>query len=517
MTDAPRPTEPVNPAEPSPPANPEGADPTGMTAEEREALAEVSMFDLVEDTADASAGAGGGRAETVMRVKIVQIHGDDVFVDAGGKAEGVVPRSQFKGGDDQPAVGQIIEVVFDRFDKESSIQIFSREGAARVASWESLKPGVVVEGRVTGMNKGGLEIDLKGIRGFMPASHCDVDRNLDISNLIGDPVECEVLEVNRRDKNVLVSRRKVQEAQRAASRKALLEELAEGQIRRGVVRNVTDYGAFVDLGGVDGLLHVSDMRWSQVDKPSDVVSTGQEVEVKVLKLKKGDEGKLRISLGLKQVQPDPWSEVGTKYPVGTQLKAKIIRLADFGAFAEVEPGVDALIPVSEMSWGRVNRPRDAVSLGDMVDVVVLRLELDKRRMALSMKQAAPDPWEGVPEEFREDSVITGRVTKVADFGAFVELRTGVEGLIHVSELSEQHVRRPSDVVSIGQDVTVKVLSVDMGSRRIALSIKALTVQSDQEVAAMEAEAARQPRRRKKPLRGGYGSGDGGLFDGLLGG
>jgi small subunit ribosomal protein S1 len=506
--------EPARTDTPEPASQP---DPTGLTAEEQEALAGVSMFDLVEGTETSADPPAAEHADTVMRLKIVQVHGDDVFVDAGGKAEGVVPRSQFKGGDDEPEIGRIIEVVFDRFDRESNIQIFSREGAARIASWESLKPGVVVEGRVTGMNKGGLEIDLKGIRGFMPASHCDVDRTLDISNLIGDAIECQVLEVDRRGKNVLVSRRKVQEAERVAARKALLEDLAEGQIRKGVVRNVTDYGAFVDLGGVDGLLHVSDMAWSPVEKPSDIVSQGQDIEVKVLKLKKGEDGKLRISLGLKQVQPDPWSDVESKYPVGTQLKARVIRLADFGAFAELEPGIDALIPVSEMSWGRVNRPKDAVSLGEMVDVVVLRLEPDKRRMALSMKQAAPDPWEGVTEEFPEDSIVTGRVTKVADFGAFVELRTGVEGLIHVSEMAEQHVRRPSDVVSAGQDVTVKVLGIDMEHRRIALSIKATLAPSDAQVAESQAQAQRQTKKRKKPLRGGYGSDDGGLFDGLLGG
>lgn len=512
MNDTPRPTESATSADTPLSPDPDASLGFGLTPEEEEALAGMSMFD-VTDTADPSSAPTEG-AETVIRVKIVKVHRDDVFVELGGKAEGVVPRVQFKGGEDEPVEGRIIDVVFDRYDRESNLQIFSREGASRIASWESLKPGLVVEGRVSGMNKGGLEVDLKGIRGFMPASHCDVDRTVDISNLIGDVVRCQVLEVDRRDKNVLVSRRKVQEAEFMEARKQLLTELAEGQLRQGVVRNVTDYGAFVDLGGVDGLLHVSDMSWSQVDKPSDLVHVGQHVDVKVLKIKQGEEGKLRISLGLKQAMPDPWANVERDFPVGTSLKARVVRLADFGAFAEVTQGVEALIPISEMSWGRINRPKDLLSVGEMVNVVIIRLELDKRRMALSMKQAAPDPWEGVDADFPAEAVVTGRVTKTADFGAFVELRPGVEGLIHISELSDSHVRRPTDVVQPGQDVQVKVLGVDMEHRRISLSIKALTASAVAEALA-ETAPAKQTKKRKKPLRGGYSTEGGGLFDGLL--
>ncbi|UCG16054.1 MAG: S1 RNA-binding domain-containing protein [Phycisphaerales bacterium] len=514
MSDTPQPTEPMEPSRSSPPPAYEPPVSGGLTREEEEALAEVSMFDLAEAADETRAPASD--AQAVTKVKIVQVHKDDVFVDFGGKAEGVIPRSQFKGTeDDEPTVGRVVDVVFDRFDRESNLQIFSREGAARVATWETMKPGLVVEGRVTGMNKGGLEVDLKGIRGFMPASQVDVDRMLDISLLIGQAVRCEVLEVSRRDKNVLLSRRKIQEAELAAAREALLKELAEGQLRRGVVRNVTEYGAFVDLGGVDGLLHVSDMSWSQVDKPSDIVSIGQSVDVTVLKMKKAEDGRLRISLGLKQSTPDPWERVESEYPVGTQLKARIARLAAFGAFAEVEEGVEALVPISEMSWGRIHRPKDVVSVGDIVDVVVIRLEREKRRMALSMKQASPDPWEGVQEQFADDAVVTGHVTKLADFGAFVELRPGVEGLVHVSELSEQHVRTPGDVLSVGQEVAVKVLGTDMEQRRIALSIKAIDA-APEDASGSPAAPAKAPKKRKKPLRGGISSEGGGLFDGLLG-
>jgi small subunit ribosomal protein S1 len=270
----------------------------------------------------------------------------------------------------------------------------------------------------------------------------------------------------------------------------------------------------VDLGGVDGLLHVSDMSWSQVDRPSDVVSPGQEVEVMVLKIKTTEDGRERISLGLKQVTPDPWNNVAERYSEGTQLKARIVRVVDFGAFAEVEEGVEALIPVSEMSWNRVSKPKAVVRVGDIVDTVVIRVEPGRRRMALSMKQASPDPWSGVDEEFEKDSVVTGRVTKIADFGAFVELRAGVEGLVHISELSPERVRTPSEVVQVGQEVTAKVLNVDMDQRRVSLSLKAALLQGQD--ASVAPETGKVPKKRKKPLRGGMGSGaESGLFGNLL--
>lgn len=479
---------------------------TDLTKEEQEALASMSMLDLSETDRDTTQEALD--PEAVIRARIVQVHGDDVFVDLGGKAEGVVPRSQF-GQDDEPTIGRTIEVVFDRFDPISNVPVLSREGAARVATWETLKPGILVEGRVTGMNKGGLEVDLKGIRAFMPASQVDFDRNLDISVFLGEMVKCVVLEVDRRDENVLLSRRKALAQERAEARDQLLQELAPGQLRHGVVRNVTEYGAFVDLGGVDGLLHVSDMAWSQVGKPADVVSVGQEVDVMILKVDK-DGKKPRIALGLKQATPDPWREVAARYPEGTQLKVRVVRLAPFGAFAEVEEGVEALIPISEMSWTHVRRPKDVADVGHIVDTVVIRTDAEKRRMALSMKQASPDPWAGVDETFPQDTIVTGRVTKVTDFGAFVELHPGVEGLVHVSEMSEQRVRSPGDVVKSGDTIQVKVLNLDIEQRRVALSIRAVTAPE-----AAPFEPAKPAKKRKKPLRGGMGS-DSTTFGDFLG-
>jgi small subunit ribosomal protein S1 len=364
---------------------------------------------------------------------------------------------------------------------------------------------MLVEGRVTGVIKGGLEVDLKGIRAFMPGSQVDIAPMKDISLLLNQNVKCEVIELDRRTKSVLVSRRKALERELAESREKLKAELAVGQIRSGVVRGITDFGAFVDLGGVDGLIHIREMSWGTVQKVSDVVTPGQRVEVMILKI---DPKKDRISLGLKQVQPDPWGQAPDRYPVGTRLKARVVRIADFGAFAELEPGVDGLIPVSEMSWSRIKSVTEAVSVGSVVDCVVIRVEPEKRRIALSMKQAQADPWAGVLDSFQPNSVVKGKVTRLADFGAFVEIAPSVEGLVHISELSDKRVKSCSEVVQPGQEVEARVLGVDSQNRRISLSLKAVHAPTPAEVQtalAAQAAPARVEKKRKKPLRGGLAS------------
>jgi small subunit ribosomal protein S1 len=269
-----------------------------------------------------------------------------------------------------------------------------------------------------------------------------------------------------------------------------------------VVRNITDFGAFVDIGGIEGLLHISDLSWSTVEKVTDVLSTGQEIDVLVLKV---DKERNRISLGYKQAQPDPWTSVGERYPEGTALKARVMRVADFGAFAELEPGVEGLIPLSEMGWNRVGRVSDRVSVGDMVDTVVIRVEPKKRRLALSMKQAQPDPWEGVLEGFTEQSLVKGRVTRLTDFGAFVEVAPGVEGLIHISELSDRRVKTCADILQEGQEVEARVLGVDVEKRRISLSIKQVKEPAEALAGDAGSEPPPPPKKRKKPLRGGLSS------------
>lgn len=434
---------------------------------------------------------------------VVGVSGDDVFLQFDAKTQGVLARNQF-GKKEVLDHGRRVDVTFERYDADSGLLVVSRKGALQRATWTNISVGMVAQGRVTGVIKGGLEIDLKGIRAFMPGSQVDPAPLKDISVLLNQTIPCEVLEVDRRHKNVLVSRRKVIERERAAEREKLLAELAPGQVRRGVVGSITDFGAFVDLGGVDGLVHISDLSWTNVGKVSEVLSVGQEIEVKVLKV---DRERDRISLSYKATQPDPWEGVEERYPAGTALKARVTRLADFGAFAELEPGVEALVPLSEMGWSRVNRASEAVQVGDMVDTVVLRVELAKRRIALSMKQAQADPWQGVLESFAPQSLIEGTVTRLADFGAFVEIAPGVEGMIHISELSDKRVKSCGEVVKVGQKVETRVLGVDQEQRRISLSIKAVHAPTADAatMAAAHSAPARVEKKRKKPLRGGLAS------------
>ncbi len=467
--------------------------------EVREAMASMTSVDpsVLYDEVSTSESVAPG---TVLTGTVVGLSDDEVFLEFSAKCQGVMLRSQF--GNKEPInVGRRVDVVVERYDPEGDLLIVNREGAIQRATWANLSVGSLVEGKVTGLIKGGLEVDLQGIRAFMPGSQADATPMKDISVLLNETVRCEVIEVDRRNKNILVSRRKVIEHERADARRKLKEELEVGQVRRGIVRNITDFGAFVDLGGLEGLVHIRDLSWSMVDKVSDVLSPGQEVEVKVLKI---DSKRDRVSLGLKQALPDPWANVPERYPLGTTLKARITRTTDFGAFAELEPGIEGLIPLSEVGWQRVRKTTDAVSVGDIVDAVVIRVEPERHRLALSMKQAQPDPWDGVLEGFSQNSLTKGRVTRLADFGAFVEVVPGVEGLIHISELSDRRVKSCSDVLQVGQEVEARILGVDKENRRISLSLKqAREPAEDHEAGPIE--PPRAPRKRKKQLRGGLAS------------
>jgi len=497
----------VQPSAPATPPPPPIDDTPSMDAIDREvaeAMASMDAADLSELRGGIGSMDAGIPGDTIaegteITGTVVGVSDDEVFLEFGPKAQGVVDRSQF--GKKEPIeVGRRVDVVVERFDPEADMLRVNRKGAIQRATWTNLTPGMLLKGRVTGMNKGGLEVDISGIRAFMPASQTDTAPMKDISLLLNETVQCEVVEVDRRHKNVLVSRRKVMEREAAEQREKLKNELEVGQVRKGVVGNIMDYGAFVDIGGVDGLLHIRDLSWRPVEKVTDVLKVGDAVDVQILKI---DEERGRISLGLKQCQPDPWENVEEKYPVESAQKVRVVRLADFGAFAELEEGLEALIPISEMGWARVNKTSDVVSIGDVVDVRVIRVEANKRRIALSMKQATKDPWEGIHESFEPNSVVTGRVTRLADFGAFVELVPGVEAMIHISELSESRVRACSDVVQEGQEVEAKVLGVDPKNRRISLSLKALIAPAA--VTPDSKAAAQKPKKRKRPLRGGLAS------------
>jgi small subunit ribosomal protein S1 len=435
--------------------------------------------------------------------RVISINRSDVFVDIGSKAEGVLPLDEFE-PDEPPQVGQVLHLVPQGFDRESGLMRLSLREAKVQADMESLRVGDVVKGRVTGSNIGGLELRIHGLRGFMPMSQVDLVRHEDFGSFIGHWLEAEVTEVDRRGKRIVLSRRRVLEREREEERQQLRFQLAEGQVRKGVVRRIADFGAFVDLGGLDGLLHVSDISYSRVTSPAEVLKEGQEIEVKILKL---DLVKDRISLGLKQLATDPWTVVGDKYRAGETIDGKVTRLMEFGAFVELEPGIEGLIPISEISWiQRVRHPKDVLNVGDHVRVAVMSVVPDKRKIGLSLKALASDPWNGVTERYQPEAVISGAVTRLADFGAFVQLEEGIEGLVHISQLSDQRVRAVKDVVEVGQVVQARVLAVDAAQRRISLSLRGI---GGQEEAPAEAQAGgfepppqAKRKERKKPLRGG---------------
>ncbi len=442
-----------------------------------------------------------GKGRIVGRV--VSINGPDVFVDIGSKSEGVLPLDEFE-PDEPPQVGQVFSLVPQGFDRDSGLMRLSLREAKVQADLDSLRVGDVVKARVTGSNIGGLELRLHGLRGFMPLSQIDLVRHDDFASFMGHWLECEVTEIDRRGKKVVLSRRRVLEREREEERKQLRYQLAEGQVRKGVVRRLMEFGAFVDLGGIDGLLHVSDMSYSRVNHPGELLKEGQEVEVKVLKV---DLVKDRISLGLKQLATDPWSQAAVKYRVGDTVEGRVTKLMDFGAFVEVEAGIEGLIPISELSWTqRVRHAKDVLTVGDTVRVAVLAVAADKRKISLSLKALGSDPWAGVTERYQPEAVVSGAVTRVTEFGAFVQLEEGVEGLIHISQLSEHRVRTVKDVVDVGKVIQVRVLSVDAEQRRISLSLKGVGGPAEsaaEATAAAEHAAPPAPqKKRKKPLRGG---------------
>ncbi|MFW6059697.1 MAG: S1 RNA-binding domain-containing protein, partial [Phycisphaeraceae bacterium] len=405
----------------------------------------------------------------VRRGRISAIRGDDVFVDlvgVDGKMQGIVPLSQFERS---PRIGSIMDFVVERTDEAQGLIYLSREGAVSRATWQQLKPGAIIEARVVATNKGGLELEMVGgIRAFMPASQIDIHHVDDLKSMIGQKLDGLVQEIHRRSKKVVLSRRAVIEQRQRRARMKLLAEIEEGQIREGKISSVVDFGAFVDLGGLDGLIHVSDLSYTHIDKPADVVTPGQDVHVKVLKI---DREKERISLGLKQVQPDPWEGIEHRYQAGSQVPGKVTRTANFGAFVELEPGIEALLPLSEMSWRRITKAEQVVQQGDNIRAAVLNVDPAKRRISLSLKQAQGDPWVGTERKYEKGSVQPGKVLSTTDFGAFIELEPGVEGLVHISELSQQRVGQVTDVLKPGDENKFRVLEVDEENHKIRLSLK----------------------------------------------
>ncbi len=430
----------------------------------------------------------GAIAHELKRGRIAAIRDDEVFVELAGvgKTQGIISLRQFER---PPRIGSIMDFVVSSFDEAEGLYHLSREGAVGRATWDQITKGSAVEARVVGSNKGGLELEMVGsVRAFMPASQVDIGRIEDLSTMVGQKVQAIVQELDRKAKRVVLSRRQFLEKQREQLKGKTLATLEVDQIREGVISSVMEYGAFVDLGGIDGLIHVSDISYSRVDNPADHLKVGDKVNVKVLKI---DPGKGRISLGLKQIQPDPWSLVAQSLRVGDQVSGRVTRTAPFGAFVEVDKGVEGLCPISELSWKRIGKVEDVVQADQSLLFKILEIDPGKHRLSLSLKQAAGDPWIGATVTYAEKSIVQGTVLSCTEFGAFVELQVGVEGLVHISELDNKRVNMVTDVLRPGDVKEFRVLTVDEDNRRISLSLKQVAALTEDVRAAERAEREAQ--------------------------
>jgi small subunit ribosomal protein S1 len=540
----------------------------------------------------------------IITGRVLNVVGEEVWVDVGYKSEGIIPLPEwYDEGLDKvvpPKPGDQIDVLLDAVEDESGAIVLSYRKARRQKEWEDViakhKEGDVVSGAVTRKIKGGLLVNI-GVNVFLPASQVDIRRPPDIADYIGKAIECKILKIDEARRNIVVSRRKLIEDQREEMKKKLLSEIEPGQVRKGIVKNIAEFGAFVDLGGIDGLLHITDMSWGRVANPHEMVHIDQELEVYIItvdkekekialglkqktsspwqgveekypigsrhtgevvnvmsygafvKLEAGIEGlvhisemswtkrinhpsevvsigdqidvqvlninrdKQEISLGMKQVQPNPWDKVAERYPPGTVISGVVRNLTNYGAFIEIEEGIDGLLHVSDMSWVRkVGHPSEVVNKGDKVQCIILNVDQERKRVALGLKQMANDPWEGdIPGRYHRGDVKKGKVTKLTNFGVFIELEQGLEGLLHISELAEHKVESPEEIVKVGDEIEVKVLRVDAAERKIGLSRKQLHWTQEQSDAAEEAAAAENAKKQEKELRGGTGSGSGPLI------
>jgi small subunit ribosomal protein S1 len=411
----------------------------------------------------------------IVRGRIIDIVGDDVVVDVGYKSEGVIALREFDDAT-EATVGNVVDVLLEAVEDDSGVVVLSKRRADRIRSWQRVigehALGDIVTGRATRKIKGGLLVDI-GVPVFLPASQIGLRRPGDIGEFVGQELTCKILKIDKDRHNIVVSRRKLLEEVREKQKEQLFKELEIGQTRKGIVRNIADFGAFVDLGGVEGLLHITDMSWGRVSHPSEVVAIDEEIEVRILKINREEE---KISLGLKQKSPSPWQGIEQKYPVGSRVVGQVVNITHYGAFVKLEEGVEGLVHISEMSWTRrVNHPSELVAIGDMIEVVVLDINRDKEEISLGMKQTEANPWAMVEERYPPGTVLEGRVRNLTNYGAFIEIEEGIDGLLHVSDMSwTKKVRHPSEVLKKGEKVKVKVLSVDPERKRVALGLKQLS-------------------------------------------
>jgi small subunit ribosomal protein S1 len=411
----------------------------------------------------------------LIKGKIIGYAGDDVVVEVGLKSEGLIPKEEFEGTEIKP--GDEVDVLFEGLEDETGLIQLSKRRADRQMAWQRVvdttKEGDVVEGMVTKKIKGGLLVDIGGVNVFLPASQVDVRRPSEVGEFIGKRVRAEILKIDLERRNIVISRRKLIETERDAAKKRLLDTLKEGDIVTGEVKNIADFGAFVDLGGIDGLLHITDMSWSRINHPSEVLKIGQKIEVKVLNI---DREKEKIALGLKQREASPWEEIEKKYPVGSRVRGAVVNIMTYGAFVRLEDGIEGLVHISEMSWTRrVNHPSEMVTPNQEVDVVVLEINKEKQEISLGMKQTEVNPWELVGEKYPPGTMIEGKVRNLANYGAFVEIEPGIDGLLHISDMSwTKKVTHPNEMLKKGDTVRCVVLEVDKEKQRISLGMKQLT-------------------------------------------
>ena len=440
-----------------------------------EEVLDVSRDDFEAMLNEHRTAGGDIREGQIVQARVLRITEATVILEFGFKSEGAVPLDEFKDpGEIEP--GQEVEVLLESLEDEDGVVVLSKKKADFLRVWELIKDAYEndrpVKGLLTRKIKGGVTVDIMGVDAFLPGSQIALRRVPNIEDLIGETYEFMIIKLNKRRRNIVVSRRVILERERKKKRTTLVKELLTGQVREGVVKNITDFGAFIDLGGLDGLLHITDMSWGRVGHPSEVVTIGSRLDVKVLDI---DWDRERISLGLKQLLPYPWTDIEDRYPVGARVRGKVVSITNYGAFVELQKGVEGLAHISEMSWARnVRHPSKLVSIGDEIETVVLKVDPTDEKISLGMKQIEEDPWLALPLKYPTGTRLTGTVRNLTSFGAFVEIEAGIDGLVHVSDMSwTRRVEHPSEVVQKGMEVEVMVLDVDSDNKRISLGIKQL--------------------------------------------
>ncbi len=409
----------------------------------------------------------------ILRGRVLKVGDTEVLVDVGFKSEGVIALAEFP-NPEEIKEGDEIDVFLEKMENRDGLVVLSKQRADFLRVWTQIKDaydaGRVVQGRLARHIKGGVVVDLFGVEAFLPGSQIALRQVPNVDELIGQTFDFKIIKLNKRRRNIVVSRRVVLEEERNRLKSALIAELEKEQIREGVVKNITDFGAFVDLGGIDGLLHITDMSWGRVSHPSEIVKIGDRIKVKVLEF---DREKERISLGLKQLTPYPWEEVESKYPVGTRIKGRVVSITDYGAFVEIEKGIEGLVHVSEMSWTRhVRHPSKILNVGDTIEAVVLKVDRENEKISLGLKQIEPDPWLSLDQRYPVGSRVSGKVRNLTNFGAFVELEEGIDGLVHISDMSwTRRVRHANEILKKNDKVEVMVLNIDKENRRISLGLK----------------------------------------------